>query len=84
MSPFGSLNLLLFYFLEKSDIYKIVNMVMEKVYEPAIFFTFGRRECENLAMQVNHLDLTGGKICETLIFTFLIFSYFHIVLVYGT
>nr|CAG8525023.1 7099_t:CDS:10 [Entrophospora candida] len=46
---------------EKSDIYKIVSMVMEKVYDPVIIFTFGRRECENLAMQVNHLDLTGDE-----------------------
>lgn len=43
-------------------------MVMEKVYDPVIIFTFGRRECENLAMQVNHLDLTGGKIDNNLFF----------------
>jgi superfamily II RNA helicase len=49
-------------------------MVMEKEYEPAIFFTFGRRGCENLAMQVNHLDLTGGK---KLLFIFFLNYYFN-------
>nr|CAG8556385.1 13077_t:CDS:10 [Entrophospora candida] len=44
-----------------SDVYKIVNMIMLKKYDPVIFFTFSRKECENLALHINHLDLNNDE-----------------------
>ncbi|CAJ0846791.1 5381_t:CDS:2 [Entrophospora sp. SA101] len=44
-----------------SDVYKIVNMIMLKKYDPVIFFTFSRKECENLALHINHLDLNTDE-----------------------
>ncbi|KAK9475667.1 rRNA-processing arch domain-containing protein [Lipomyces japonicus] len=39
-----------------SDIYKIVKMIMTKHYNPVIIFSFSKRECENLALQMSKLD----------------------------
>ncbi|PVU99368.1 hypothetical protein BB559_000780 [Furculomyces boomerangus] len=36
-----------------SDIFKIVKMIMTKNYNPVIVFSFSKRECESLAMQMN-------------------------------
>ncbi|KAF2086112.1 putative ATP dependent RNA helicase [Saccharata proteae CBS 121410] len=38
-----------------SDIYKIVKMIMLKNYNPVIVFSFSKRECENLALQMSQL-----------------------------
>jgi ATP-dependent RNA helicase DOB1 len=38
-----------------SDIYKIVKMIMLKNYNPVIIFSFSKRECENLALQMSSL-----------------------------
>ncbi|KAJ9642547.1 ATP-dependent RNA helicase mtr4 [Coniosporium tulheliwenetii] len=38
-----------------SDIYKIVKMIMMKNYNPVIVFSFSKRECENLALQMSQL-----------------------------
>lgn len=40
-----------------SDIYKIVKMIMVKNYNPVIVFSFSKRECENLALQMSKLDM---------------------------
>ncbi|KAK7550811.1 ATP-dependent RNA helicase DOB1 [Phyllosticta citricarpa] len=39
-----------------SDIYKIVKMIMLKNYNPVIVFSFSKRECENLALQMSSLS----------------------------
>jgi len=39
-----------------SDVYKIVKMIMERHYEPVIIFSFSKRECEGLALQMSKLD----------------------------
>jgi len=38
-----------------SDIYKIVKMIMMKNYNPVIVFSFSKRECEELALQMSQL-----------------------------
>lgn len=40
-----------------SDIYKIVKMIMVKNYNPVIVFSFSKRECEALALQMSKLDM---------------------------
>ncbi|KAJ2159133.1 ATP-dependent RNA helicase mtr4 [Coemansia sp. RSA 552] len=40
----------------KSDIYKIVKMIMARNYHPVIVFCFSKRECEGLALQMSKLD----------------------------
>lgn len=37
---------------EESDIFKIVKMIIQRQYDPVILFSFSKRECELLAMQV--------------------------------
>lgn len=39
-----------------SDLYKIVKMILAKNYQPVIIFSFSKRECETLAMQVSKVD----------------------------
>jgi ATP-dependent RNA helicase DOB1 len=39
-----------------SDLYKIVSMIMERSYHPVIVFSFSKRECEALALQMSKLD----------------------------
>ncbi|KNE69001.1 hypothetical protein AMAG_13876 [Allomyces macrogynus ATCC 38327] len=41
---------------EKSDIYKIVKMIMSKNYHPVIVFSFSKKECEALALDMSKLD----------------------------
>ncbi|OAX84609.1 hypothetical protein ACJ72_01005 [Emergomyces africanus] len=40
---------------EKSDVYKIVKMIMLKNYNPVIVFSFSKRECEAFALQMSKL-----------------------------
>ncbi|KAK9803050.1 hypothetical protein WJX73_001880 [Symbiochloris irregularis] len=40
-----------------SDIFKIVKMIMERGYDPVIVFSFSKKECEALALQMATLDL---------------------------
>mmetsp|Transcript_5957 Transcript_5957/g.15823 ORF Transcript_5957/g.15823 Transcript_5957/m.15823 type:complete len:1086 (-) Transcript_5957:281-3538(-) len=42
---------------EKSDIFKITKMIMERNYEPVIVFSFSKKECEKLALNMAQLDL---------------------------
>lgn len=37
---------------EESDIFKMVKMIIMRQYDPVILFSFSKRECEFLAMQV--------------------------------
>ena len=43
---------------EKTDIFKIVKMILERNYDPVIVFSFSKRECEKLALSMVSLDLT--------------------------
>ncbi|KAK9750052.1 hypothetical protein RND81_02G169900 [Saponaria officinalis] len=42
---------------EESDIFKLVKMLIQRQYDPVILFSFSKRECENLAMQMAKMDL---------------------------
>ncbi|XP_057436615.1 DExH-box ATP-dependent RNA helicase DExH9 [Lotus japonicus] len=44
---------------EESDIFKIVKMIIQRQYDPVILFSFSKRECEFLAMQMAKMDLNG-------------------------
>ncbi|KAG2425704.1 hypothetical protein HXX76_013546 [Chlamydomonas incerta] len=43
----------------KSDIFKLVRMIMERNYDPVIVFSFSKRECEALASQMAPLELNS-------------------------
>ncbi|KAJ2009338.1 ATP-dependent RNA helicase mtr4 [Coemansia thaxteri] len=40
----------------KTDVYKIVKMIMARNYHPVIVFCFSKRECEGMALQMSKLD----------------------------
>ncbi|KAH9696653.1 DExH-box ATP-dependent RNA helicase DExH9 [Citrus sinensis] len=40
---------------EESDIFKMVKMIIQRQYDPVIIFSFSKRECEFLAMQVSNI-----------------------------
>lgn len=42
---------------EKSDIFRVVKMVVQRQFEPCIVFAFSKSECERLAKQMAKLDL---------------------------
>lgn len=44
---------------EESDIFKLVKMLIQRQYDPVILFSFSKRECEFLAMQMAKMDLNG-------------------------
>ncbi|XP_051132574.1 DExH-box ATP-dependent RNA helicase DExH9 isoform X2 [Andrographis paniculata] len=44
---------------EESDIFKMVKMIVSRQYDPVICFSFSKRECEVLAMQMAKLDLNN-------------------------
>ncbi|KAF2142553.1 uncharacterized protein K452DRAFT_318154 [Aplosporella prunicola CBS 121167] len=44
-----------------TDIYKIVKMIMMKNYNPVIVFSFSKRECENLALQMSSLSFNDDS-----------------------
>eukprot|EP00899_Mesostigma_viride_P016139 jgi/Mesvir1/24526/Mv21867-RA.1 len=46
---------------EPSDIFKLVKMIMSRNFDPAIIFSFSKRECETLALQMSTLDLNGRE-----------------------
>jgi len=43
----------------QEDIFKIVQLIMERKFDPCIVFAFSKRDCENLAMKLTNLDLTS-------------------------
>lgn len=44
---------------EDSDIFKMVKMIIQRQYDPVICFSFSKRECEFLAMQMAKMDLNN-------------------------
>lgn len=44
---------------QSSDVYKVVKMIMDRNYDPVIVFSFSKKECESLAMQMASLDLNS-------------------------
>lgn len=44
---------------EKSDIFKLVRLAMQRNYDPLIVFSFSKKECELLARQMTELDLNN-------------------------
>ncbi|GAA0140495.1 DNA metabolism protein [Lithospermum erythrorhizon] len=44
---------------EDSDIFKMVKMIIQRQYDPVICFSFSKRECEFLAMQMARMDLNN-------------------------
>jgi ATP-dependent RNA helicase DOB1 len=44
-----------------NDLYKIVNMIMERNYHPVIVFSFSKRECEALALQISKMDFNTSE-----------------------
>jgi ATP-dependent RNA helicase DOB1 len=44
-----------------SDVYKIVQMIIEKKYQPAIIFSFSKKDCEKLALEMSKLDLNDDE-----------------------
>lgn len=45
----------------QSDIFKIVQLIMNKNYDPVIVFAFSKKECESLAMQMGKLSFTSEE-----------------------
>ncbi|KAI4981530.1 hypothetical protein ZWY2020_022022 [Hordeum vulgare] len=43
----------------ESDIFKMVKMIIQRQYDLVILFSFSKRECEFLAMQMAKMDLNG-------------------------
>lgn len=46
---------------EQSDIFKLVKMIIHRQYDPVILFSFSKRECEFLAMQMAKMDLNDDN-----------------------
>eukprot|EP01080_Neovahlkampfia_damariscottae_P008060 gene8060-12522_t len=46
---------------QKNDAYKIVKMIMDRNYQPAIIFSFSKKECEEKAMQMSKLDFNDEE-----------------------
>ncbi|CAA7047412.1 unnamed protein product [Microthlaspi erraticum] len=44
---------------EESDIFKLVKMIIQRQYDPVILFSFSKKECEALAMQMSKLVLNN-------------------------
>lgn len=49
----------------RGDCYKVVEMIQERNYHPVIVFSFSRRDCESLAMQLTKLDFNTDEERET-------------------
>ncbi|KAF6806630.1 ATP-dependent RNA helicase mtr4 [Colletotrichum sojae] len=45
----------------KSDISKIVRMIMQKSFHPVIIFNFSKKEVENLALQISHFQFNNDS-----------------------
>jgi ATP-dependent RNA helicase DOB1 len=44
---------------DKSDCFKVITTIMDRNFYPVIVFSFARRECESLALQVSKLDFNS-------------------------
>lgn len=56
-----------FFFAGDSNVVKMIKLIMEKSFSPAIVFSFSRKECEVYALEASRLDFNS----RTLIFLFL-------------
>ena len=45
----------------ESNCFKIVKMIMERNFAPAIVFSFSKKDCEAYAMQMSRLDFNTGR-----------------------
>ncbi|KAK1659617.1 DSHCT domain-containing protein [Colletotrichum godetiae] len=45
----------------KSDISKIIRMIMQKSFHPVIVFNFSKKEVENLALQISHFQFNNDS-----------------------
>lgn len=45
---------------DKSDIFRIVKMIIERNFDPVIVFSFSKKECERLVLSMAALDLTDA------------------------
>lgn len=45
-----------------TDIYKIIKMIMLKNYNPVIVFSFSKKECEHLALNMSKLDFNDSLV----------------------
>jgi ATP-dependent RNA helicase DOB1 len=46
---------------EQSDVYKLIQMIVDRGLDPVIIFSFSKNECESLADQVASLDITSPE-----------------------
>ncbi|KAG2247299.1 hypothetical protein Bca52824_086927 [Brassica carinata] len=53
---------------EESDIFKLVKMIIQRQYDPVILFSFSKKECEALAMQVSFLYVLTPTIFQSDLF----------------
>ncbi|KAJ9138663.1 ATP-dependent RNA helicase mtr4 [Pleurostoma richardsiae] len=44
-----------------SDIYKIIKMIMKRSFHPVIVFSFSKRECENLALNISQMSFNNAS-----------------------
>lgn len=44
-----------------SSCFKVVKMIMERSLQPVIIFSFSRRDCEALALQMSKLDFNSTR-----------------------
>ena len=47
--------------LGPSNCFKVVKMIMERNLQPVIVFSFSRRDCEALALQMSKLDFNSAR-----------------------
>ena len=48
-------------FAGASSCFKVVKMIMERQLQPVIVFSFSRRDCEALALQMSKLDFNAPR-----------------------
>ena len=48
-------------YLGGSSCFKVVKMIMERSLQPVIIFSFSRRDCEALALQMSKLDFNSSR-----------------------
>ena len=46
---------------EGSDLFKLLKMIKEKSLDPAIIFSFSKKEVEGYAMAMSKMDLTSAE-----------------------
>jgi ATP-dependent RNA helicase DOB1 len=46
--------------IQGNNVYRLVNMIMKRNFQPVIVFSFSRKDCENRALAMSKLDLLNG------------------------